>query len=89
MIGFIEESRLANKREYSGIFRAQLSNPELALLFYNGASPWGKKFKPLAEKYALFEHLELSQLVRAEEDVKFYDRKAFGDNDMQTFAGYG
>ena len=79
ILKFIDESQVSNKREYSGILRAQLSNPELALLFYNGITWRGSKLKPLAEKYALFENLELKLLVRLSEDSKFYDMAAFGD----------
>ena len=77
---FINESGVSNKSEYSGILRAQLSNPELALLFYNGLSRRGDKLKPLAETYALFENLEPSQLIKKAEDSKFYDRNAFGEH---------
>ena len=50
---FEERTRLAN------FARAQLSSYELAMLFYNGL--WGEgraTFKPLAEKYGLFKHLQ-------------------------------
>jgi uncharacterized membrane protein len=48
-----ERTRLAN------FARAQLSSYELSMLFYNGL--WGEgraSFKPLAEKYGLFKHLQ-------------------------------
>jgi hypothetical protein len=48
-----ERTRLAN------FARAQLSSYELSILFYNGL--WGDgraTFKPLAEKYGLFKHLQ-------------------------------
>ena len=50
---FEERTRLAN------FARAQLSSYELSMLFYNGL--WGEgraTFKPLAEKYGLFKHLQ-------------------------------
>lgn len=80
ILKFIEESDAPGKTEYSGILRAQLSNPELALLFYNGITVRGDKLKPLAEKYALFENLEPNQLARKDEDSKFYEPKAFGEH---------
>lgn len=79
ILKFIDESQVSDKQEYSGILRAQLSNPELALLFYNGITWRGSKMKPLAEKYALFENLELTVLVRENEDSTFYNVSAFGD----------
>lgn len=79
ILKFINESQISEKRDYSGILRAQLSNPELALLFYNGITSRGNKLKPLAEKYALFENLEPTQLTNMEEDSKLYSIEAFGD----------
>ena len=80
ILKFIEESDVSRKKEYSGILRAQLSNPELALLFYNGITERGRKLKSLAEKYALFENLEPNQLVRQVEDSSFYESEAFGEH---------
>ncbi len=79
---FIDESNVANKKEYTGIFRAQLSNPELAMLFYNGNSEHGINFKPLAEKYALFDNLDLSSLINRHVDVLSYDPSAFGEQQI-------
>lgn len=80
ILKFIEESDIPRKAEYSGLLRANLSNPELALLFYNGITDRGDKLKPLAEKYALFENLEPIQLARTDEDYKFYEAEAFGEH---------
>lgn len=80
ILKFIEESDVPRKSEYSGIIRAQLSNPELALLFYNGITVRGDRLKPLAEKYALFENLEPNQLARKDEDYKLYEASAFGEH---------
>ena len=80
ILKFIDESDIPNKTEYSGILRAQLSNPELALLFYNGLTVRGDKLKPLAERYALFENLEPNQLAQKNEDSKFYKREAYGEH---------
>lgn len=44
---------------YVGIFRSQLSWIEMVFLFYNGMTPRGEKFKPLIEKYALFDNLTI------------------------------
>lgn len=57
IIEFIDGSNVPDKRRYTSLVRAQLSPAELILLFYNGLSPYGDKFKPLIEKYALLEQL--------------------------------
>jgi Putative phage abortive infection protein len=47
-----------NKQFYINILRAQLSNQELLLLFYNSLSMMGKqKFKPLIEEFALLKNM--------------------------------
>lgn len=75
----IDECDIAEKKDYAGILRAQLSNAELGLLFYNGLTSHGTKLKPLAEKYALFENMELTILQHATDDLGLYNVKAFGD----------
>lgn len=56
----INESFSKDQKKYSDIFRAQLSSYELEALFFNCLSVHGKqKFKPLVEKYGLFEHMLL------------------------------
>jgi hypothetical protein len=52
-----------NKRRYTSLVRAQLSAFELAMLFYNGVSIWGDKFKKLIHKYELVEHLDEKMLL--------------------------
>lgn len=48
------------KFHYISIARAQLSDAELAYLFYNGLTERGKKFNALINKYALFDNLDIS-----------------------------
>lgn len=69
-----------NKRyEYTCIVRATLSQYELILLFYNCLSTNGnKKFKPLIEKYAIFNNLRV-ELLATNKDKKLYASK-FKDN---------
>ena len=46
------------KKFYTGIIRAQLSNDELILLFYNCIYGHGQsKFKPLAKRYDMFDNM--------------------------------
>src|SRR5690606_14178976 len=68
ILKFIDESGIENKNEYSGVLRSQFSNAELALLFYNGLSDRGLKFKPLSEKFSLFENIELESLLNYQKD---------------------
>lgn len=44
---------------YVGIVRSQLSWIEMVFLFYNGMTEKGAKFKPLIERYALFDNLTI------------------------------
>lgn len=76
---FIAESDVEDKRSYSGIVRAQLSNYELALLFYNGLSSYGIRFKPLLEEFAGFENMDFNLLPNWDNDKLTYARRAFGD----------
>jgi hypothetical protein len=61
---FIKESDVEKKKSYTSIVRAQLSDNELLLLFYNSLSKNGvEKFKPLVEEYQLLDNLPVSQLL--------------------------
>jgi hypothetical protein len=57
------EAEKKNRRRYTSLARAQLSAFELELLFYNGISPYGEKFKPLIEKYGLLENFNTELLL--------------------------
>jgi hypothetical protein len=61
IIKFVDRSdgEFEQKKFYSNLVRAQLSDSELRLLFYNCLSKWGiDKFKPLVEKFALLKTLD-------------------------------
>lgn len=62
IVKFIDQSEMAQPQIYSSLLRAQLSPSELLLLFYDGLTPYGEKFKPLIEKYALLEQLPENEL---------------------------
>ena len=63
---------------YSNLIRAQISDYELIILFYNCLSPLGySKFKPLVEKYAVLKHVPKSLLFQPS-DKDLFDPKAFG-----------
>lgn len=59
------------KKFYTNILRAQLSEHELNLLFYNSISIYGKeKMLPLVEKYELLKHLELNAMRPLADDLR-------------------
>jgi hypothetical protein len=61
IIKYIDEEGGPKAHRYTSLVRAQLSASELILLFYDGLSKEGEKFKPLIEKYALLEQLHSGQ----------------------------
>ncbi len=70
-----------NKRRYTSIVRAQLSQYELALLFYNCVTRFGESedFKPLVEKYGLLENFNNDDLID-QEHLKFFEDGAYKDS---------
>lgn len=77
---FVKESEVDDKRLYSNIIRAQLSDQELLVLFYNCLYKFGvEKFKPLAEEFAIFDNLPEKLLIKLEHR-EFYQPKAFGNS---------
>ena len=77
IVKFVKNSGQKDKRFYTNIIRAQLSNAELALLFYNCLSDKGReKFKPLIEEFAFLNEMD-DKMLLADEHKGFYDRAAF------------
>lgn len=80
---YIDESPLIDNTErynYSSIVRAQLSEYELLVLFYNALTNKDNgefKFKDLIEKYAIFNNIRVSMLARGREDYKLYNEGAY------------
>ncbi len=80
---YIDESPLIDDTErydYSSIVRAQLSEYELLVLFYNALTNKDNgvfKFKDLIEKYAIFNNIRVSMLARGREDYKLYNEGAY------------
>lgn len=62
LVRYVDESGVEDKRLYMRLLRAQLSYPELVLLFYNCLTLGYTKFKPLVEKYELLQNLQASRL---------------------------
>jgi len=83
IVKFINESNISEKQFYTNLLRAQLSSPELLLLFYNCLSEYGNsKFKPLVEKYALLENMPDD--IIDERHKKFYKEGAFKEKSKKT-----
>lgn len=79
MFKFIKQANLGQqeKQKYSNIIRAQISDYELLILFYNCISPNGvERFKLLAEKFALFNNLP-EELLLDISHKNFYENTAF------------
>lgn len=65
---FIDQSKIEDKKFYSNLVRAQISNDELIIIYLNGLSTRGEKFKPLIEKYSILKHVDQSnELVKTAE----------------------
>ncbi|MBV7459726.1 MULTISPECIES: putative phage abortive infection protein [unclassified Acidovorax] len=66
ILKFIDSSEIPNesKKKYTNIVRAQLSDYELLILFYNCLHSNGhQRFKPLIEKYSIFNNLPSDLLL--------------------------
>lgn len=79
IIKFVKNSKINNKKMYTNLVRAQLSEYELALLFYNCLSHVGEKFKPMAEEFSLLKNMFLGDLIDpAHKDL--YNPSAFASS---------
>jgi hypothetical protein len=76
IIKFVKNSDVEDKKRYTSLVRATLSQCEQALLFYNCLSPLGEKFKPLVEEFGLLDNLDRRILLNREEEKHYYP-KAF------------
>lgn len=71
---------------YMGILRAQISDQELLLLFYNTLTPQGEAFKPLIEKWALFDNLPVMRLLSHSDQHKtLFSETAYSSRQAQQF----
>ncbi|WP_181170877.1 putative phage abortive infection protein [Mesorhizobium sp. B2-1-3] len=78
VIRFIHESNVGHLR-YMKLLRAQLSDYELLILFYNCLTPKGHNFKQFVENYSLFDNLPY-ELVFDPSHEAFYNPSARHDN---------
>lgn len=82
---FIDDSKTSKEEEqkwfYIKIVRAQLSEAELFLLFYNAFTHNGENFKTLIVKYNLLKHLPLKDKLEVE---RFYRDKFRASYEIAT-----
>ena len=80
IVKYVDSSDLISddeRYEYACIARSQLSDYELVMLFYNCLTANGRaKFKPLIEKYTIFNNLR-TELLANSQDVNAYSAVAF------------
>lgn len=78
---FIDDAEIddESKKKYANILRAQISNYELIMLFYNSLSVDGEKFRYYFAKYEILDNLPVYKLVY-KNHVILVDKKCWGDN---------
>lgn len=78
---FIDDAEIDSnaKKKYANILRAQISNYELVMLFYNCLSEDGGSFKYYFEKYEVLDNLPIFKLVYRNH-VFLVNKKCWGDN---------
>lgn len=80
IVKYVDSSDLISddeRYEYACIARSQLSDYELVMLFYNCLTANGRaKFKPLIEKYSIFNNLR-EELLAKREHKNEYSEKAY------------
>ena len=84
IIKYVDETDVLNSTEeryqYVAFLRSTLSNYEVAAIFYNCLSRNGReKFKPLVEKYALFDNID-AKILGSKEDLKLFAGSAYKFN---------
>jgi hypothetical protein len=77
---YIDQSEFADGI-YAKILRAQLSNQELLIIFYNNATQRGSAFAVLAERFELYDNMDTERLLRPEH-IELASKKSFGKNPM-------
>ncbi|MDD2894077.1 MAG: putative phage abortive infection protein [Halothiobacillaceae bacterium] len=86
---YLSEHDFNDKKQYGNIARAQLSDFELVILFYNCLGERGRNFIRYANEFAIFDNLDVSLLLD-KEHVRLLDREAFGHNsEALTFHSTG
>lgn len=80
---FIDESSIDDdfKKKYANILRAQLSDYELIILFYNSLTKNGYKFQKYFSSYAVLDNLPIEKLL-SKHQVVFVNKKCWGGNKL-------
>lgn len=77
IVRFVDESDFSDG-PYMKLVRAQLSDQELLILFYNALSEQGKSFKPYIYEHCLFDNLPTIRLLDRSHKGRF-DENAYND----------
>jgi hypothetical protein len=77
-IKYTNNTNTDNKQTYIKLIKSQLSDQELAMLYYNCLSEKGEKFRKLAESVALFDNLPIDLLLLPSHKG-FLSSSAFGE----------
>lgn len=78
LIRFVNQSNFP-KTKYIRIVRAQLSDFEMVILFYNVIATDRKRFKEYIEFFTLFDNLPKENLLNRDH-AEYYERSAFDEN---------
>ncbi|MUV15285.1 putative phage abortive infection protein [Noviluteimonas gilva] len=82
LVKLVDRSAVDDKHFYTNLIRAQLSNQETLLLFYNCACGDGRpKFEPLVERYALLKNMPRERLID-QNHIGWFEPSAFGKEFM-------
>ena len=63
LIKFVDKYEIEDKRFYTNLVRAQISDVEAVILYLNGLTGAGAKFKPLMEKYSLLKNVNQEHVL--------------------------
>lgn len=80
----LHESNSPKEHLYASVLRAQLSNHELLLLFYNGLSKHGVKFVKYIEEYSLLNNIPADKLLFDGAEKPLYRNQAFEKSEAPT-----
>lgn len=76
---YVSEHEFTDRKQYGSIARAQLSDFELVVLFYNCINVRGTNFVRFAEEFEIFDNLDASLLMKPEH-VGLLPAGVFGEN---------
>ncbi|MBB4289499.1 putative membrane protein [Rhizobium leguminosarum] len=78
LVRFVDQNKVVSKTKYIRIMRAQLSDFEMSMLFYNGLTDNGTRFKEYVEYFTLFDNLPDNALLSSAHR-SFYAESAFDE----------